>query len=98
MLFNSLSHLVDYTSFWLRSLGANSIGQFILSTTSAFIDLAGIIPTTEIIKIILTVYPLKLLVLSTLIIPTAILASIIKKKEKINVFDFKINYNPFSFK
>jgi len=70
-------------SFWLRSLATNAIGQLFLSTLTSIIDLGGAIPIYEIIKEIFTAYPIKLVSFVVLIIPTAIIAEVIKQVEKL---------------
>jgi hypothetical protein len=87
--------LLKGKSFWLRSLGANAIGQLFLSASTSIIDLGGAIPLTEIVKEIFTAFPLKLASLSLLIIPTAIITEVLKRVEKYDKYDTDIDYNPF---
>jgi len=81
--------------FWLRGLGANVIGQLIFSSATALIDLLGVIPVADIIKVILSAYLIKITIVPILAIPSAFLASYLKKVEGIDTYDYTTNFNPF---
>lgn len=87
--------LLKGRAFWLRSLGANAIGQLVFSFLTSFIDLYKVIPLHEILKEASTSYIIKLSSFSLLIIPVAVAAEVIKKIEHIDTYDTNIKYNPF---
>lgn len=88
--------LMNGKHFWLRGLAANVIGQLAFSASTGLIDLIGIIPAIDIIKVILSTYLIKISIIPIVTIPSALLASYLKKAEGIDVYDHKATFNPFN--
>lgn len=83
--------------FWLRSIGASSIGELI---TSIIADILAFFGTTDIIgvsKLILAIYFVKLVYAIILAWPTTLIVMHLKLKEGFDLFP-KTNFNPFNTK
>lgn len=94
-----ISKLKIYTNgkkFWIRTLISSGFSEIVLCTVAYFILFSGLRDITNIIEIIYSVWSYKM-VISILINPiiTAI-ARFLKKYEFSDVYDYDINYNPFS--
>ncbi len=83
--------------FWLRSLGASTIAEFIFTTLAVFFIQFGKLPLSGILTIIITSYSLKVIYSIFLAYPANLLALAIKKADGVDVYDYKINFNPFKF-
>lgn len=93
-----LKLLVHGKYFWLRSICANAIGQFVFSFTTAFTDLFGVIPVYDVGKVVLVSYLIKVCVLPLLAVPSSLIAAYLKKLEGVDIFDNKTKFNPFNLK
>ncbi|MGB9613835.1 MAG: queuosine precursor transporter, partial [Candidatus Margulisiibacteriota bacterium] len=83
---------------WTRTIGSTFVGEGIDSLL--FISLAfwGTSPNKVLLSMIITQWLFKTLY-ETMITPLTYLAvSFIKKKEKVDVFDYETNYNPLKIK
>ncbi len=89
--------LLKGNHFWLRAVGSNAVGQLIFSCLTAFIDLLGVVPITDIFKIIFASYSIKVILVPILAIPAAVLVIYLKKYEGFDVYDTNTNFNPFKF-
>lgn len=81
--------------FWLRSLGASMIGEAIFITTALSMEFIGVVSWTMLLKLILVSFMIKLVMNPIFVVPSAILAAILKKIENIDVYDKDIKFNPF---
>ena len=85
-------------SFWIRTILSSSISEFILCFVAYTILYFGLKSFTEIWGIVLSVWYFKLLFALAIAPIVSISASYIKQKEKADVFDYGVNYNPFLYK
>lgn len=83
--------------FWLRSIGAISIGEGVFTLVAAPIIFLGAIPIKEVAMIAFTSYVIKILYACLSSAPATFFVSIVKFVEKIKVenFDDKVSFNPF---
>jgi len=81
--------------FWLRSLGASTISEFIFTTLAVFFIQVGKLPLNQILTIIMVSYTLKVIYTIVLAFPANLLVFVIKKADGINVYDYSTNFNPF---
>lgn len=84
--------------FWLRSLGASIIGEAVFVIISLSMEYIGVIPWQMLLQLILVSFAMKLVFNPILVIPSSILAAIIKKIEKVDVYDYDLKFNPFKIK
>lgn len=87
--------LVHGKIFWFRSLGSSAVGELIFVIVFGFIAFYGVFPAEEIAGILIFSYIYKIICNLISIVPAAIIVSILKKSEKIDTYDFGINFNPF---
>jgi queuosine precursor transporter len=83
--------------FWLRSLGSSFIGEAALTLVVFFITFIGLTSSHHVIKLMLSAYIFKMLFSLLGVGPSCILVAILKKKEKLDVYDYATNFNPFKF-
>lgn len=82
--------------YWLRSLISTSIGHIIFSFIWAVIFYFGKMPPAGIIKMTLYIYFWKI-IFEILLTPfSAFIASWLKNKEGVDVYDYNTNFTPFS--
>lgn len=81
--------------FWLRSLGASSIGELIFVICAYLVEFMGMTSATNILHLIIIAYVVKLIINPILVIPVAIITSIIKKHENIPTYDCATEENLF---
>lgn len=84
--------------FWLRSLGASIIGEFVFVVISLSMEFIGVVSWQTLLHLILISFAMKLAISPILVIPSSILAAIIKKIEKIDVYDTDLEFNPLKIK
>jgi uncharacterized integral membrane protein (TIGR00697 family) len=84
--------------FWLRSMGASIIGEAVFVIISLGMEFIGVLPVQTILQLILISFALKIAVNPILIIPSSIMAAILKKIEKIDVYDYDLTFNPFKIR
>lgn len=81
--------------FWIRSLCSSAIGEIIFTAVTITVDLLGVIPLSDLIKLIAISYGIKLLVDAFAIVPTALLTNYLKKLEGLDIYENEIRFNPF---
>lgn len=81
--------------FWLRSIGSTAIAELVMNIIICFMAFTGIGTFLDVLKITLSAYALEMFYASIFVVPAALLAALLKNREKIDAFDFKTNYNPF---
>lgn len=79
--------LVKGKYFALRSLGASTIGEFILVLITTFLAFVHTVPTPMLIKIFLFAYFSKVVYSLLLVWPAALITVILKKLEQIDIYD-----------
>jgi uncharacterized integral membrane protein (TIGR00697 family) len=82
--------------YWLRSIISTSIGHIIFSFIFAAIFYAGRMPATDIIKMTIYIYFWKIAFEIILTPFSAYIASWLKQKEGVDVYDYYTNFTPFS--
>jgi uncharacterized integral membrane protein (TIGR00697 family) len=96
-----LSRLKIYTRgkfLWTRTIGSTIIGEGIDTAVFCTVAFYGVLPGTVLLAVILSNYIFKCS-LEILFTPvTYLIVGFLKRKEKEDVFDYGINYNPFTFK
>ncbi len=82
--------------FWFRSVASSAIGQIIYSLINVLIILSGsYYNVSDFFKIILIIYIYKMAVIGILAIPATFFTKFLKRVEKIDIYDYKTNFNPF---
>lgn len=82
--------------FWLRSLGATAIGEFIFTIISYIGEFVGITSLSKVFQLIMISYVTKLLINLILVIPAAFICYTLNTVERSSVQDKKVAFNPFS--
>ncbi|PIZ05186.1 MAG: hypothetical protein COY58_00600 [Gammaproteobacteria bacterium CG_4_10_14_0_8_um_filter_38_16] len=80
--------------FWLRSLGASIVGEFIFTLICVIIAFAGVTPISDMPQLILTSFLFKVIFNPLAVIPASYLVPYLKKKENIDVYDTETDFNP----
>lgn len=81
--------------FWARSLGASAIGQFCFTFIAMSFDLFRVVPWVTLIELMISAYIIKLIVTPVAAVPAALLASMLKRIEGVDVYDYAVDYSPF---
>lgn len=81
--------------FWLRGIGSSIVGEVLYTSICVLIIYTGILKFELILQLIISSCIIKLIFASILSFPANIIVNLLKKHEKTDVFDYKINYNPF---
>lgn len=81
--------------FWLRSLSASTVGEFVFTFTCVIIAFAGVIPLNKIPQLIITSFLFKLIFNPLAVTPATILVFILKRKEGIKSDNDSYDFNPF---
>jgi len=94
--------LTQGRSFWLRSLGSSTIGEFLYSLITcllvfgvSYLSPLNNASLSHALNIMITAYITKVVYTIILAWPANILAQFIKNYEGIDVYDRNINFNPF---
>ena len=94
-LLAKLKVIMNGKKLWLRSFGSLAIGQGVDTVLFSIIAFWGIMSSHNILLLSISVYCFKLLY-ELLAIPIIYLVStILKRKEGIDIYDRKTNFNPF---
>ena len=81
--------------FWLRSLGSSTIAEALYSAIAILMMEIGSLPLTNIWKVILISYLIKVTYSIIFAWPGNLIVTHIKNTAKIDVYDYPANYNPF---
>lgn len=79
--------------FWLRSIGSSGIGMFIFCTI--YVSIEADYGFTQDVKLLLSSFVTKIVGLVIFAYPANGIAWLLKKIEKIDVYDYHQSYNPF---
>lgn len=90
-----LKILVRGKFFWIRSVLSTSVGGFITLTILFGLAYGNSVSFTEIEKLFITDYSIRILYAVFGGIPAAFIVSYIKTRYKIDFFDYNTNFNPF---
>lgn len=84
--------------FWLRSLGSSVVGEAVFVVIALSMEFVGVVPLHTVLQLMAVSFLTKLLISPILVIPSAILAAIIKKIEGVEVYDYDLEFNPLKIK
>lgn len=82
--------------FWARSLLSTGVGELTFSVIGGTLAYSGVIPWSKIVFLMLDGYLFKMTYAFIAVWPAVMIAGYLKKAEGVDVYDYKINYNPFS--
>ena len=80
---------------WMRTIGSTLVAEFLDSLIFCVIAFLGKVPSALLFKIIISNYIFKVLIEIIFTPITYWVANFLKKKEKIDTFDFQTNFSPF---
>lgn len=81
---------------WTRTIGSTVVGQAVDSVMVMFIGFYGVVPVNTIIRLIISGYLAKV-IYETLMTPfTYLVVGFLKRKENVDYFDYKTDFNPFA--
>lgn len=83
--------------FWIRSILATCISEFILILITVLIAFVPILKFDMTMKVFYDAYLLELIYACIFVIPAQILVQFLKKQEGIDAYDYGVSYNPFLF-
>lgn len=81
--------------FWLRSLCASIIGEFIFTFMAYAWEFFGVVPIAKVFELMSISFLVKVILNPILVIPACFIAFLLKKGEGVEVYDFNTNFNPF---
>jgi queuosine precursor transporter len=93
-----LSKLKILTSgkfLWFRTISSTILGEFVNTALFYIIALWGVIPTEVLIQSVVSAWLIKTILEITFTPIVYIVVDYVKRVEKIDVVDDKVNYNPF---
>ena len=93
---SKLKILVKGKYFWLRSIGSSSIGEAVLVLIAMPIMFLGKISTSQLLILMICSYCYKIIFAITAAYPASMMVRAVKKIEKLDVYDYNVNFNPFS--
>ncbi len=82
---------------WLRTISSTIIGEGIDTIVFCVIAFYGTLPSEVLISVIVSNYIFKCSVEILLTPVTYKIVNFLKKKEKVDVYDYHVKYNPFQF-
>lgn len=81
--------------FWLRSILATCISEFVLIIVTIFIAFLPFIEMRMTIKVFVHAYLLEVLYALLFVFPAKYLVDFLRNKEQIDAYDYGVSYNPF---
>lgn len=81
--------------FWIRSLFSTGLGELTFSVIGGTLAYAGVEPWSKIVFLMLDGYMFKMLYAFIAVWPAVILTGYLKRVEHVDVYDYKVDYNPF---
>jgi len=81
--------------FWIRSIFSTSLGELFQTFISVFLAFSGYSNFATNLRIAATTYGLLVAYAVILVWPTWLFTATLKRKERIDVYDIKTNFNPF---
>lgn len=98
ILLSKLKILTSGRWLWLRVISSSSVGVGIDSIVFCMIAFYGIFPTHVLLSMILTQYLFKISFEIFALPLTYAITNYLKKKDKVDYYDFTTSYNPFKLK
>lgn len=96
-----LSRMKIFTSgkyLWTRTIGSTLVGEGIDTAIFCMVAFYGILPNPALWKVIISNYVFKCSVEILFTPITYLVVGFLKKKENEDMYDYNMNYNPFTFK
>lgn len=81
--------------FWLRSIIASTVGELALLVISMSFAFSGKTSIPKMLHLFLNAYLFELAFIVVAVVPLTLLVFFLKKSEKIDVYDYRTNFNPF---
>lgn len=79
-------------------MGASIIGEATFVIIALTLEFFGVVTFSTLIQLILVSFAIKMAVNPLLIIPSTIIATLIKKIENIDIYEYDIEFNPLKIK
>lgn len=92
---SKLKKCMDGKKYWFRSLVSTSGGEIIYNLIAYPIMYIGVVNKGELVHIFLSVTLFKVAMTMIFLTPECFLARYLKLKEKVNIYDYNVNYNVF---
>lgn len=83
--------------FWFRSVASTSISELFLVIITGFSAFTGTMSLSQVGKVAASAYVLELFYALIFVWPGWMLIVFLKKREKIDVYDYNVDYNPFRY-
>lgn len=83
---------------WMRTIGSTIVGEGVDTAVFCMVAFYGYLPAGQLMAVLVSNYIFKCLVEIVCTPLTYLLVRFLKKKENTDVFDYGINYSPFTFK
>ncbi len=83
--------------FWLRSLGSTAVSELLLVMITGFFAFTGTISLLKVAQVAGSAYVLEILYALVFVWPGWLLILYLKKKEKLDIYDYDVDYNPFRY-
>ncbi|HEX6546994.1 MAG TPA: queuosine precursor transporter [Bryobacteraceae bacterium] len=80
---------------WMRTIGSTLVGQAADSIIVMFVGFYGVVPVSTIIRLIISGYLAKVIYEAVMTPLTYLVVDFLKRKEKVDYFDYKTDFNPF---
>lgn len=80
---------------WTRTIGSTVVGQAVDSIIVMFVGFYGVVPVSTIIRLIISGYLAKVIYEAVMTPLTYLVVDFLKRKEKVDYFDYKTDFNPF---
>lgn len=84
--------------FWLRSVGSSTIGDAVLVGIGIPLIYIGHLPMEKIFAMMACDYLYKVMFAIMVAFPATLIAFLLKNAEKVDVFDYSTNFNPFNLR
>ncbi|HLF67616.1 MAG TPA: queuosine precursor transporter [Gammaproteobacteria bacterium] len=82
--------------FWMRSLGSSAIGEAALLLISVPIGFWGVLTLSQMVSAITVGYLVRMSYTFIFVWPAAMLATLLKRAENMDVYDIGLSFNPFA--
>ena len=81
--------------FWFRSILSTCISEFILIIITVLIAFLPYIKLEMTMKVFIDAYILEIIYAFLFVVPAMLLVNFLRRKEKIDAYDYGVSYNPF---
>lgn len=81
--------------FGVRSICSSAMGEFLFTVTTMMTTMFEYVSSEELLELMLASFILKLIITTVFSFPSVLIARYLKNVEKIDVYDYDTNFNPF---